>query len=1265
MHKKIFQVALSVILILGLMPTPGFAASGDGLSPKARAQEDSLSAPVEKPRLGEGVLTGEGVWGNARWEWDDSTSTLTVFPGTAGPANEAPWYYELWPADNPNGGIRHIVFKQVNDEKVIFPDDCSYLFAGKGGLTSMNPIKSIDFSGADTSQVTKMGRMFFACMSLTTLDLSALDTEHVTNMSGMFANCSSLTSLDLSGFKSSNVTTMNFMFSDCVSLGSISFSDFKTDKVEDMYGMFYGANSLISLDLSSFNTANVTNMASMFQNCTSLQSLNLSSFATSDDTSMGNMFNNCSALANISLGAGIKNLPYLPEYPIQGHTDWFSESAKSWFTSQEIDAYRLGIPDTYYKYVPKPIENVTVEGITDKTYTGSAIYQTFVVTDGDTTLQEDVDYWVRYENNVNPGTATVIITGKNQYTGSVNKTFTITARDITTASVLGIEDKVYTGSEITQTITVKDGDKTLQENTDYTTSYLNNINPGTASLTITGKGGYTGTINKDFTITAKDISAFSVTGIENKEYTGSEITQSITVKDGDKTLQEDTDYTTSYLNNINPGTASLTITGKGVYTGSINKDFTITAKDISGFSVTGIEDKVYTGSEITQSITVKDGDKTLQENIDYTTSYLNNINPGTASLTIAGKGRYTGSISSVFSISAFPRGGEWGTCTWTWDDTTKTMTVFPGEINSAQDAPWYYRKWNEDFPNGGVLHIVFKEENDKKVIFPEDCSYLFSALSDTAPNPVQTIDFSGASTIKTKYMDSMFENCKFLSSLNLSYFDTPALESMQLIFFGCSSLTSVEISSFKTSKVTNMFGAFSGCTSLTSLDLSHFNTAALEEMDNMFENCSALEQIALGEGVTKLDLLPQFALKGHTDWYSRSENKWFTADEIANNRLGMSDTYTKTPRKDISNITFSLSQMSFSFDMKEHVPTLWSISDPSLVEGKDFIVKYSNPHSIYPGIYSVWLEGVGECVGKSEELHYTIYDVKAQPITIQPQQKITATTGTVKPIRIALTAKPVYGGTLRFQWYKDGNAIKGATKPTYTIPVSLTLKAQRCTYYCMVTEVVGDRKFTTKSHNSTLIIKEPLSFTQMIPKGKTSLVIKWNKEANADGYDLFFSRCNHGKVESKCKKIKTIKGNNTLSYTKTKLLAHTSYKSFVRPFKMVKGKKVYLSTSPQAHIYTAGGNKDYSSPKKLVLNKTKISIKAKKSFQLKVKITLIDAKKKLMTDTHAPAVRYISSDTSIAKVSKKGKIVGVAKGSCTVYAITQNGLRAAVEVKVN
>lgn len=149
----------------------------------------------------------------------------------------------------------------------------------------------------------------------------------------------------------------------------------------------------------------------------------------------------------------------------------------------------------------KSISGVTIDAIADQTYTGSAITPAVTVKDGTAALVKDTDYTVEYKNNTNAGTATVTVTGKGNYSGTKEVTFKISPKSITSVTIDAIAAQTYTGSAITPAVTVKDGDKELTKNTDYTAAYTNNTNVGTtATVTITGKGNYTDTKTAVFTI---------------------------------------------------------------------------------------------------------------------------------------------------------------------------------------------------------------------------------------------------------------------------------------------------------------------------------------------------------------------------------------------------------------------------------------------------------------------------------------------------------------------------------------------------------------------------------------------------------------------------------------------------------------------------------------------------------------------------------------------------------------------------------------------
>ena len=133
-------------------------------------------------------------------------------------------------------------------------------------------------------------------------------------------------------------------------------------------------------------------------------------------------------------------------------------------------------------------------------------------------------------------------------------------------------------------------------------------------------------------------------------YDGKAKKPGVTVKLNGKTLKSGTDYTVSYSNNTKVGTAKVTITGKGNYTGSVSKTYSI-KNNFKKATVSGISTKAFTGKNITQSITVKYNGKTLKNGTNYTVSYSNNKKIGTATVKIAGKGSYTGTVTKIFKIN--------------------------------------------------------------------------------------------------------------------------------------------------------------------------------------------------------------------------------------------------------------------------------------------------------------------------------------------------------------------------------------------------------------------------------------------------------------------------------------------------------------------------------------------------------------------------------------------------------------------------------------
>ena len=223
------------------------------------------------------------------------------------------------------------------------------------------------------------------------------------------------------------------------------------------------------------------------------------------------------------------------------------------------------------------------------TYTGLAVRPNVTVKLSGKTLKKDTDYTVGYSNNLKAGDAKIIINGTGLYGGKIEIPFTIKAVDASKITVSELTEAAYTGKAVTPEVSVKYGTKVLKQDTDYTLSYKNNTAVGAATVTVTLTGNYTGSISKTFNIV--DGVAKATVKVANKVYTGKALKPAPTVKLNGKTLKKGTDYTVSYKNNVKVGKATVTITGKGFYKGTVSKTFKINPKATTAKKLTSPKTK--------------------------------------------------------------------------------------------------------------------------------------------------------------------------------------------------------------------------------------------------------------------------------------------------------------------------------------------------------------------------------------------------------------------------------------------------------------------------------------------------------------------------------------------------------------------------------------------------------------------------------------------------------------------------------------------------
>ena len=362
-----------------------------------------------------------------------------------------------------------------------------------------------------------------------------------------------------------------------------------------------------------------------------------------------------------------------------------------------------GTTPVTYQITKKPV-TVTVTGATDtKTYngteqsvsgytmspteTGKQLYNLTKVTGPE---QTDAKATATRKN-----VGTTKMTLKKENFSNSDKNFNVTfvvnpgwikidAKSITDndMTVTPPADVIYNGESQQQKPTVKDGDKMLTEGTDYTLSYSEDTtNVGTVTVTVTGKGNYAGNKDVTYRILQKEVEV-TVTGAHDSQtYDGTEksvngYTMAVT-NENDPKLFNTTEMVNGPAQTADVATAKRTAAGKTEMTlaaeqfSSKNANFKVTFKIVQGYmeitpksiipdpddpkntmTVEKLADVVYNGESQQQKPTVKDGTTTLVEGQDYELSYsADTTNVGTVTVTITGKGNYTGIATVTYQIT--------------------------------------------------------------------------------------------------------------------------------------------------------------------------------------------------------------------------------------------------------------------------------------------------------------------------------------------------------------------------------------------------------------------------------------------------------------------------------------------------------------------------------------------------------------------------------------------------------------------------------------
>lgn len=514
-------------------------------------------------------------------------------------------------------------------------------------------------------------------------------------------------------------------------------------------------------------------------------------------------------------------------------------------------------------------------------YDGTAKTPNVIVKAENKVLTKGVDYEVKYTNNVDAGTATVIVTGIGNYKGSAGSSyFTITKRAIEITA--GSKSKVYDGTALTcVTFSITSSNKLAANQTLSATTFGTITNVGTTeNVIVTCKVFASGVdVTSNYSITSKagtlEITKADVTGsisINGTNVVGETLSVEPDLTPANVALTYEWYYndtnTTSNGTKISEGkTLTLTddLAGKYIYvvgkTNSSNynaktfETITTNEKNYSDIVKSGsapvlmgeTSANVYTNGYIlgNSSISVRRSNVTsivIKDNVDgvsdSTISWdVSKVKDRSVTAWLVPNGSnytlYIGAEGKIIVSNGYALFAEYSNC-----------TSITGLVNLAT-----YEVTNMSRMFSNLSKVTSLDVSTLDTASCGDFSYMFNGC-----NALTSLNVSKFDTIRATNMKMMFNGVSKVNVLNVSGFDTVNVRDMSGMFKGCSSVSGLDVSLFDTTNVENMASMFNGCSSLTSLDVTGFITTSVKSMGRMFKDCSKLTRLDLCSfDLSKLD----------------------------------------------------------------------------------------------------------------------------------------------------------------------------------------------------------------------------------------------------------------------------------------------------------------------------------------------------------------------------------------------------------------------------
>ena len=278
-----------------------------------------------------------------------------------------------------------------------------------------------------------------------------------------------------------------------------------------------------------------------------------------------------------------------------GEMQYYSTSLPSGFEAKEYTVYYKVVADANHNDVAAQSFKVTIAQaelteliLAQTTLTYNQQEQTVAVASvkaGNLPVAAD-SYEVSGNKGTNVSEYTVTVTGKGNFKNTATAKFNIVPAEAEAEFeiTLGTTEYIYDGTAKTPTVTVKDGEATLVENTDYTLAYTDNTNAGTATVTATGKGNYSGTQTATFTIKPATLTSVTLAQTEFQYHLFGPVAQTAEIAEvkAGSLIVPAAQYEVEGNTQTEPGTYTVTVTGKTNFQGSVTADFVIKDQVVDG-----------------------------------------------------------------------------------------------------------------------------------------------------------------------------------------------------------------------------------------------------------------------------------------------------------------------------------------------------------------------------------------------------------------------------------------------------------------------------------------------------------------------------------------------------------------------------------------------------------------------------------------------------------------------------------------------------------